>query len=244
MRSTHRLAIAYLSVIFLLGSAEARAQRVARTGGPVPVARSLSSTSAPLTTARHRAAVIPNSIFPNRQAGESLLTGLEGQSLYTGLSLNTLGNPNLGVRAAIDPVTELRIATAKRFLRNERGLFPGEYYLLDGGGAYMVPTDESDSPQTQQPQVIVLQQASPAQDSSVQGPVEATPNPPLPDEGQFTLILQGGKQIQAVAFTHMKDQIVYITPDGSRHAIEVKELDSDATIRVNQERGTPLELPL
>ena len=65
---------------------------------------------------------------------------------------------------------------------------------------------------------------------------------PLPDVGSFTLVLHDGKQIQAVAFSRIKDRIAYITPDGARRTIEAVDLDSDATVRVNQDRGTPLEL--
>jgi hypothetical protein len=67
---------------------------------------------------------------------------------------------------------------------------------------------------------------------------------PLPDEGEFTLVLNDGTWIQAVAFTHSNDSIVYITRAGSRYTIAANELDSDSTLRVNQERGTPLQSPL
>jgi len=65
----------------------------------------------------------------------------------------------------------------------------------------------------------------------------------LPDEGQFTLVLNDGRWIEAVAFTHSNDTIVYITTAGSRYTIAANELDSDSTLRVNQERGTPLQSP-
>jgi hypothetical protein len=66
----------------------------------------------------------------------------------------------------------------------------------------------------------------------------------VPDEGQFTLVLNDGRWIEAVAFTHSNDTIVYITTAGSRYTIAANELDSDSTLRVNQERGTPLQSPL
>jgi hypothetical protein len=66
----------------------------------------------------------------------------------------------------------------------------------------------------------------------------------LPDEGQFTLVLNDGRWIEAVAFTHSNDTIVYITTAGSRYTIAANELDWDSTLRVNQERGTPLQSPL
>jgi hypothetical protein len=73
---------------------------------------------------------------------------------------------------------------------------------------------------------------------------EQEAQPPLPDEGEFTLVLTDGTWIQVVAFTHSNDKIVYITAAGSRYTIAANELDSDSTLRVNQERGTPLQSPL
>ena len=67
---------------------------------------------------------------------------------------------------------------------------------------------------------------------------------PLPDVGQFTLVLRNGSQIQAVAFTRSNDRIIYITAEGNRRAIPISDLDSDATVRINEERGTPLSFPL
>ncbi|MGC1602265.1 MAG: hypothetical protein WA757_18650, partial [Candidatus Acidiferrales bacterium] len=66
----------------------------------------------------------------------------------------------------------------------------------------------------------------------------------LPDEGEFTLILRSGQEIEAVAFTRVDDRIVYITTGGGRRTVNVHELDVDATVRLNQERGTPLQIPL
>jgi hypothetical protein len=66
----------------------------------------------------------------------------------------------------------------------------------------------------------------------------------LPDEGEFTLILRSGQEIEAVAFTRVDDRIVYITLGGGRRTVALRELDVDATVRLNQERGTPLQIPL
>jgi hypothetical protein len=154
-------------------------------------------------------------------------------------------NQDIGIRAAIDPATQLRLAAAQRFLRENRGIVGyGGYYLLDGGGAYAVPSEEP-TPESnpQQPQVIVLQQA-PAEGAGVRPAAEPQTAAPIPDEGEFTLVLRSGKTMQVVAFTHTQERIVYIDTDGGRHSISAGDLDSEATIRVNQERGTPLQLPL
>jgi len=78
--------------------------------------------------------------------------------------------------------------------------------------------------------------------SPAQRPIRL-PQPEEPaDVGQFILVLQNGTQLEAVAFTRMKDLIVYITADGSRRTIAAADLNSDATVQINQERGTPLQL--
>jgi hypothetical protein len=159
-------------------------------------------------------------------------------------------NQDLAIKALIDPVTQLEVAQAERLLRSTGGVFGGAYIF--GGGGYYVPPEAEEGAQPQeeapeaqptqgpQPQIIVLQQA-PAQQAAPQTP---PPEQPLPDRGPFTLVLRSGKEIQAVAFTHSKGRIVYITPDGGRLSIAAAELDPAATMRINEERGTPLQLPL
>ena len=57
-------------------------------------------------------------------------------------------------------------------------------------------------------------------------------------------LLRSGEQVKALRSLTGHDKIVYITPDGGRTAIEAADLDSAATVHINQERGTPLQLPL
>jgi hypothetical protein len=182
-----------------------RAQRGAHSS-PSPafsVRRSSSSfRTAPLRTG-HRSGFASNGTFTSGFGLTNIYPG-------TGLGINGINSilvqPNLGVEAAIDPVTQLNLALAQRLMRGNGALFPGGgYYLLTGGGAYPVPVEpeESESPAAQpvqQPQVIVLQQGSPAV-PQLQKPEDAVPI--LPDVGPFTLVLKDGKQIQAIAFTHM-----------------------------------------
>lgn len=153
-------------------------------------------------------------------------------------------NGDLGIEAAIDPATQWRIFEAERFLRSTRGVgFNSGVFLLDGGGEYVVPESESTSDGSQQP-VIVVQQPPSQQSSAQPASDETAPAPPLPDVGQFTLVLKDGSKIQAVAFTEANGRIVYITTDGSRRTIAASALDADATRELNEERGTPLQLPL
>jgi hypothetical protein len=62
--------------------------------------------------------------------------------------------------------------------------------------------------------------------------------------GEFILVGRDGSQVLAVAFTRQNDRIVYVTRQGIRRSMGITELDPDATFRVNEERGTSLQLPL
>jgi len=154
---------------------------------------------------------------------------------------------DLGIKAFIDPATQWRLALAER-LNNNHFASTGSY-ILDGGGAYVVPGDsdasasDQQAPAPQQPQIIVVQQPMAQQSPPDSTAPQEVASAPLPDEGDFTLVLRNGSQIQAVAFTHVGDKIVYITPEGGRRSIAASALDADATEQTNQENGTPLQLP-
>jgi hypothetical protein len=66
----------------------------------------------------------------------------------------------------------------------------------------------------------------------------------LPDVGTLILVLRDGSRLDVVAFTMTQGNVVYITPEGRRLTISAELFDADATQRVNQERGTPMQLPL
>lgn len=198
-----------------------------------------------------RASGLTNNGYPSNSLGLGQISFFPNLNYGVGINgINYVATQDIGTEAAIDPATQWRLAIAERVARSTGGSFAGSgYYLLDGGGAYAYPypaePSEAESPalqQQQQPQVIVVQQA-PARATQSSAAAQA-PEPQLPDAGQFTLVLHNGTQIEAVAFTQMKDRIVYITRDGSRRSLALSDLDADATVRLNQERGTPLQLSL
>jgi hypothetical protein len=76
------------------------------------------------------------------------------------------------------------------------------------------------------------------------GQQEAEQQEPLPDVGTLTLVLRDGSRLDVVAFTMTQGQVIYITPEGRRLSIAAEIFDADATQRVNQEHGTPMQLPL
>jgi len=133
--------------------------------------------------------------------------------------------------------------------------------LLSGGGAYYLPggddssgyvgdngaSDQADN--GGQGDTQTADTGAPANDQDTQQGGEMASNEtgesqPIPDEGEFTLVLRDGSSIQAVAFTHAKGKIIYVTTEGLRRSFADSLLDQDETVRVNLERGTPLQLPL
>jgi hypothetical protein len=246
MRRTRVLWLpAILLTVPLVAPAGAHAQRGARSASSASLSGHRNSTivnSAPVRTSRRSSVSAANGFYSSPLGNLSFFPtyglGING--------INTIATQNIGVEAAIDPATQWSLVTASRVARITRGSFSnGGFYLLDGGGAYALPAEPADydqPPPQQQPQVIVVQQAAPPQGPpTTEAPSAA---PALPDVGQFTLVLHDGKQIEAVAFTQTKDRIVYVTRDGSRRTIALSDLDAAATVRLNQERGTPLQLPL
>jgi hypothetical protein len=166
------------------------------------------------------------------------------------------------LKAFIDPATQQRLALAERRARRKPKNTNG-FIFLDGGGAYVLPVDpgtdlnpdadaqtaqDQGQDQEQGTRRERAQQASQQQDQleleAKNARLAQEQSESLPDEGEFTLILRSGQEIEAVAFTRVDDRIVYITTGGGRRTVAVRELDVDATVRLNQERGTPLQLPL
>ena len=185
---------------------------------------------------------------PNSSLSRNTLPAFGG----SGFDCENLGcssGSNLGVEALINPSTAANLALAARFHRI--GNLTGAYLLTGYGGGYPVAYDEPEAdnqdqgpaPAQQQPQIIVIQQPAPAA-----RPAEAESAPaaeaPLPDVGDFTLLLKNGGEISAVAFTRRNDQLVYITREGNRRTVRVADIDVAATTKLNEDRGTPLKLSI
>lgn len=231
--------------------------------GPVRVrTNSLRPTGAGRAPAAGSAGSAASNLYlPNGTLDPYLNSG--GVPLYIDGILNAgpgstyYGNNNLlGVKAFIDPATQMELATYERLQRN-----------LQTSGIYLpllpmyaaVPDDENEAAADngpdqgqlppappQQPQVIIVQeQPQPADENSA--PPENSPaeeQAPLPDEGEFLLIFRDGSSEEAAAFTKSGNQVVYITPEGNRESAPLSDLDVQETQKVNQERGTPLQLSL
>lgn len=206
--------------------------------------------------------------FASRSATSSLgIDPLSTQQILDPLSAfgfdfgHAIATRDAQLKAFIDPATQQRLALAERRARRKPKNTNG-FIFLDGGGAYVLPPEpgtdlnpdadaQTAQDQGQDPEKGTRQER--AQQASQQDLLELEEknarlaqeqSESLPDEGEFTLILRSGQEIEAVAFTRVDDRIVYITTGGGRRTVAVRELDVDATVRLNQERGTPLQLPL
>lgn len=263
-----RLAAVSFTTLFL-GPGIIQAQRPASTSAqasarmlparPANTVRARPANAPRITVARSRGP-ITTGLPPSGDLGNGFV-GFGGAPLSVqqlldpvpglGFDFSALAarDQDLDIKAAIDPATQWRLAIAERLLRDNRGFggFVGTGgYILDGGGVYTVPEEpasESAAP-APQPQIIVVQAPAAANQQAAATAPSAESQPPLPDVGQFTLVLRDGTKIQAVAFTRKSDTIVYITTDGTRRTLALADLDSAATQRVNQERGTPLNLSM
>lgn len=169
--------------------------------------------------------------------------------LTPGLGFNNFGNfsaanQDLWIKAAIDPATQWRLFERQRF-HGDAGFGAG-FYLLDGG--YYEPYAPPADAETQQQVPPEEQQGGATESESAETtPAEQPASEtaaPVEDVGQFVLVLRNGTQIQTVAFTRRNDRIVYVTVDGLRRTLAVTDLDTGATNRINEERGTPLQSQL
>jgi hypothetical protein len=137
------------------------------------------------------------------------------------------------------------MAFRRRF--GDRDFFPGgAYFLWDGGPEYAAPADTPDDTADygqaeQSPQPEPAPDVSAEQPSAPQFESVPTAAPLVPGDDHLTLVLSNGDKIQAVAFTRANDSIVYITPGGLRRTLAVSDLDTAATLRINQEQGKFLQ---
>lgn len=154
---------------------------------------------------------------------------------------------DLAEKAAIDPATQIALAQARRL---NCGAVGTGGYLLYGGGGYVEPEQTEDEPAAEpdsRPQVIVVQVPVAAQGAAAEEQTSAAAQeaePALPDVPAFVLVMRDGTQVKATAFTQSGNSIVYITQEGDRRTALLSNLDTEATVRLNGERGAQLQLSL
>jgi hypothetical protein len=150
-------------------------------------------------------------------------------------------NSSLETLALIDPATQYRLALARQIrAETPRGiLFP--VFAPVTQVVVMAP-----------PPVIVMQPPAEIPEERfervryAEREIAPPPAPPLPvrELDELVFVLRDGTQRLAIAFSVRGERILYISPDGRRRTLALSELDVDATLAANEERGTLLTLPL
>jgi hypothetical protein len=207
---------------------------------PVVVRPSSSSSS----TSRSANSAVVNSAFANGSVQDLFGFPVPGLGFdYTHLAAV---NGNLGVMALIDPVTQGEIALALRLRGVNAGVSPLFYSGYGYGGAPIVmgtpmaaPVEDAPAPQQQQAPIVVVVPAAAQQAAAVM----AAEQTPLPDPGEFVLVQRDGRLLFAVAFTAEPGRVVYVTKEGLRRSIALDQLDVDTTMRMNEERGSSIQIP-
>ena len=258
MQGRFGLAAAVLLVLPTLAPAQ---QHAIPAGTPPPTPSAHGSAS--VAPAVHNSGVQTHA--GTRTSGAWMVTAASPAGMGAGEHLAAVDH-STDIKALIDPATQARLA--ERHRRRKPKTFNG-FIFLDGGGAYVLPVDagaglnaDSDAQVAQdQGQDLGQGQSTPQERAETQQELQQElqqqeqldarnvrlaeeQSASLPDEGEFTLILRSGQEIEAVAFTRVEDRIVYITVGGGRRTVAVRDVDVDATMRLNQERGTPLQIPL
>lgn len=156
-------------------------------------------------------------------------------------------NQNLGVRALIDPSTQLQLGLARQILR--------ETPVLPFAAPFFAPSSAVILLQQPSPPVIIIQQP-PAPVEVEEGArsvrrveqetVAAQPTtPPEPPRelSEYVLVRRDGSVAFAVGVTTQAGRLVYVTRDGIRRSFPLADLDRDTTLRMNEERGISIRLP-
>jgi hypothetical protein len=231
-------------------------------GAPHPA--SVVRTSSALPTA------VPSSNSSVR--ARATIHGADVPSRHAGFSSSTLRSQNVGNRVFAPIGTPLGPRHNPPPVGSPGVTSPRVVYLLGVGGYYYTaPGDaavdqsqeavEQEDQQGDDQQVTADNQRDGERDGeradnrderrgevSVAAPapeqLEAEQQEPLPDVGTLTLVLRDGSRLDVVAFTMTQGQVIYITPEGRRLTISTEIFDVDATQRVNQEHGTPMQLPM
>jgi hypothetical protein len=125
------------------------------------------------------------------------------------------------------------------------------YYADDLSNDQSDQQPEQQPGQQSQPQIIVVQQPVPAQQSAdswsdTGNLAAAAPEPqaaaPIPDVGDFILVRRDGRILFASLFSVVGAQLQYVTPDGFRRTLAMSDLDAGATQQMNEARGTTVQI--
>lgn len=186
--------------------------------------------------------------------GATVRTLLEGNLPVPGLGFDyphlAAINRNLETRALIDPVTQQRLALARQIRRETPAVpvipffpFAPQVIVVQSPPPVIVlqqtEADASYAPAMRAERVgTAVREAEPIVEAPVARAVE--PHKVL---DEYILVRKDGGVIRMVAFSAHNGRIIYITRDGLRRSIALAELDREATILRNEERGAEVKLP-
>jgi hypothetical protein len=188
---------------------------------------------------------------------ESLLNGFPAPGLGFDYTHHAAVNRNLGTRALIDPLTQLRLAQAREIRREAPFIaVPAVMPAIINNVQVIVLN--------QPPQVVVVQvPAADEHDHRDDDRVERVryvervrePDPPrvpalseaasAPQRhaSELVLIRKDGTLAFAVGYLLREDKLIYVTREGLRYSMLLSLLDLDATREMNESLGTTLHLP-
>jgi len=241
-----------LAVAVLIPATHSFAQGASRTtlrSGTMTV--SASAGTRMMTTAEAQAAglISTNAGRAALSGGATVRTLLSGSYPVPGLGFDFAHHAalhrNLERQALIDPLTQQRLALARE-IRRETPLAPFAPVFFP-----VMPVIVVQSP----PPVIVLQQAAAPEPvaeellaavkqirEEIQPPAPPVEPPRVLEE--FVLVRRDGAVLYAVAFSAQRERLIYITREGHRRSLLLAELDAEATLRLNEERGAVVRVPL
>ena len=260
MISKFHLFVASLAVVMVCSVAGAQARNgTGNSSAPQPTVRVRTSTRAPASPPATAPAVPRvNRQVSMVQASPSGQTAQGFDPISSTVSFD--GVPGLGFDfphlAAISGAQ--RNNPSPRFAHDgHQGqgsfvpiFFGGYPYFYDDTG-YDQPAPQPVQQVQPQPQIIVIQQPVPAQQSADTGnnagnispsASESQPSEPIPDVGNFILVRRDGRILFASVFSVVGAQLQYVTPDGIRRTLAMSDLDTAATQQMNEARGTTIQL--
>ncbi|GEM_PF-2519220 len=191
---------------------------------------------------------------------EALLHGFPAPGLGFDFTHHAAVNRNLGTRALIDPVTQLRLQQAREIRRQTPfvpvpAVFPAsinnfQVIVLNQPPPVVVlqvpAAEEPEREDERFERVRYLERVrEPEPPRSRPAPVDA-PAPSsarLRESSDLVLIRKDGTIAFAVGFLLREDKLIYVTREGFRLSMLLSLLDVDATREMNESLGTTLRLP-
>lgn len=154
-------------------------------------------------------------------------------------------NRDLATRAVIDPATQHQLALARQ-LRQTAPVTPVVPVVFPVINNTVVVVQAPPVIVQAPPPTVIIQQIPAAatvhSNPAGEPAVVAEPPPPHRELSEIVLVRIDGGLLFAVGYAQRGDRLVYVTPEGQRRTVKLAEIDVEFTLRLNEERGTYLQL--